>query len=210
MGGFLTPREVFAVACTRKENLIKILKIDNLFISAQTATFLPEYLTKKLENSIYRRFPEHKSVMVQSPACNCFATADFIVPFPFRTLCSICDACISAGIGSDLKFFRVFESIKFFHFGALFFYVYDLPTEVGDIQVITCLHSVGDVLHVVEDVQNEVVFCAYRHDEINRIGTIDASGKRKKREDHRLLREPNVKTAEIAQRLKTESLFRGR
>jgi hypothetical protein len=221
---FLTPKEVFELANTQKENFIRVLGIFKYnFIKIESASFLSEEAAKKLKNIFYRYFPQQKLVMVADPkfindAADCWlVSADFIVPITSSTApkqCRCCNVQFSNLLKGEIKYFHHHESISFILFGDQFFALFSLAENKSksatNLTFCRRVHSIGDDLQVLEDFENEILFCISRHQGLREleempfhlINMYDTSGKRKRLNNCVRFRGPrNMKTIDTMEKL---------
>jgi hypothetical protein len=157
---------------------------------------------------------------VSGPA-NCWlVSAEFIIPFTGPLTPRKCRCCGMINfpdvLESDLKFFRHYESISFIHFGDQFFALCSNKSNDSSsyIQHNSRMHSIHDDIQVIEDFENEILFCVYREESQgslwNVISVFDSSGKRNIIKKHVLYLDlKNLKTVQIARKL-NEPSFRNK
>jgi hypothetical protein len=189
--------------------MVKILHIAKCrFIRAQAA-FLPRPLAEKLKRCSYivfsrKLFPHQKVVMVDSEfeELSWFVHPDFMMPVRSRAF------FMNKNRRAKLRLFRHYDFISYIHFGNSFFARF----RGKDVEI--C--SAGDVLRVVEDFENKVVFCIYRANEIcmdncgNVVAMFDVTGKRKKSEHHFYIALEFVRTFDILDVLKSNKNLRSK
>merc|ERR1712098_138733 len=132
--------------------------------------------------------------------------------------CRCCNVQFSDLFDSEIKYFHHHKSISFILLGDQFFALFSLAeskskTTTNLLTFCRRVHSVGDDIQVLEDFENEILFCISRHQGVGElderpfhlINMYDTSGKRKRLNNCvRFRGTRNMRTIDTLEKLKDE------
>lgn len=172
---FFTPKNVFYFGLTRKENMLKLIKMIKIergtpigethyYINLRTASFLPPQIAENFKKISYIPLPLFKMSMVGSEsALQSLVTAECAVSFPLLKAFKHTGDSMRGPLKQGPVKLRCYQSIAYLQLCEYFFARYEANGSVF-VHVLTasCSEWGDNNLQVIEDHGNDVVFIVYR------------------------------------------------